>query len=116
MPEQLKPVFHLKGRIWIEAQERFMGPGRVELLEKIAETGSINQAAKAMQMSYKKAWELVNSMNSQAEHPLVITQTGGEKGGGAAVTDEGRRYIAQYLQLQERFQVFLQQENQRLLE
>ncbi|GAA4405121.1 LysR family transcriptional regulator [Nibrella viscosa] len=101
----------LNGRIWLEGDERFMGIGRMELLEHIQQTGSINQAAKAMKMSYKRAWELVHSMNEQSPQPLVITQTGGERGGGALVTPEGEQYLQYYRQLQARFQEFLQQES-----
>lgn len=100
----------INGRIWLEADERFMGIGRVELLGHIQRTGSINQAAKAMQMSYKRAWELVQSMNTQADTPLVTTQTGGDKGGGAMVTPEGERMLAYYRGLNERFQQFIQAE------
>lgn len=104
----------INGRIWLEADERFMGIGRVELLGHIQRTGSINQAAKAMQMSYKRAWDLVQSMNTQADSPLVTTQTGGEKGGGAIVTDEGKRFLAYYQALNERFQQFMEAETQAL--
>ncbi|GAB4014913.1 winged helix-turn-helix domain-containing protein [Spirosoma koreense] len=102
----------VNGRIWLETTttdgaERFMGIGRLELLGHIQRTGSINQAAKAMNMSYKRAWELVHSMNTQADTPLVVTQTGGEKGGGTIVTPEGEKYLAHYQALQERFQQFL---------
>ncbi len=102
----------LNGRIWLETvsdegSERYMGIGRLELLQHIQQTGSINQAAKAMRMSYKRAWELVHSMNTQAESPLVTTQTGGDRGGGAVVTAEGEKYIAQFQGLQDRFQRFL---------
>jgi molybdate transport system regulatory protein len=100
----------INGRIWLEADERFFGIGRMELLEHIRDTGSINQAAKAMKMSYKRAWELVQSMNTQADAPLVVTQTGGEKGGGAIVTDEGLKYLNYYQALQQRFKDFLTQE------
>ena len=100
----------INGRIWLEADERFFGIGRMELLEHIQQTGSINQAAKAMKMSYKRAWELVQSMNVQARTPLVITQTGGEKGGGAVVTEEGLKYLTYFRELQQRFQTFLTQE------
>ncbi|MFD2571391.1 winged helix-turn-helix domain-containing protein [Spirosoma soli] len=105
----------INGRIWLEttsadATERFMGIGRMELLGHIQRTGSINQAAKAMRMSYKRAWELVHSMNTQADTPLVITQTGGDKGGGAVVTSEGEKYLTHYRGLQERFQQFLANE------
>ncbi|MBN8820580.1 MULTISPECIES: winged helix-turn-helix domain-containing protein [unclassified Spirosoma] len=103
----------INGRIWLETTsadsvERFMGIGRFELLEHIQQTGSINQAAKAMKMSYKRAWDLVHSMNTQAETPLVSTQTGGEKGGGAIVTEAGQKYLAYYRGLHERFQQFME--------
>lgn len=100
----------INGRIWLESQDRFFGIGRMELLEGIQRTGSINQAAKAMKMSYKRAWELVSSMNQQADQPLVVTQTGGEGGGGAVVTEEGIKYVTYYRQLQQRFQQFLETE------
>ncbi|MEZ0610653.1 winged helix-turn-helix domain-containing protein [Fibrella sp. WM1] len=102
---------HVNGRIWLETDdERFMGIGRIELLEHIQRTGSINQAAKAMSMSYKRAWELVNSMNRQATQPLVDTQTGGTHGGGAVVTPTGLTYLAHYKALHQRFRDFLEQE------
>ncbi len=105
----------INGRIWLETTaadtaQRFMGIGRLELLNHIQRTGSINQAAKAMKMSYKRAWELVHSMNTQAGTPLVTTQTGGEKGGGAIVTEAGEMYITYYRALHERFQQFLTDE------
>ena len=105
----------INGRIWLETTsgdvtERFMGIGRMELLQHIQRTGSINQAAKAMRMSYKRAWELVHSMNTLADAPLVATQTGGEKGGGAIITAEGAKHLAHYRALHERFQQFLTDE------
>lgn len=105
----------ISGRIWLETVstdsiERFMGIGRLELLEHIQRTGSINQAAKAMNMSYKRAWDLVHSMNTQAETPLVSTQTGGEKGGGAIITETGQKYLTYYRGLHERFQQFMEAE------
>jgi molybdate transport system regulatory protein len=99
----------------IGSDERFLGPGRVELLLRIAETGSINQAAKAMGMSYKKAWEMVQSLNRQAISPLVLTQTGGEKGGGAQLSPTAQVFIEAYQALQQRFEAFLQTETERLL-
>ncbi len=105
----------INGRIWLETTsgnvtERFVGIGRMELLQHIQRTGSINQAAKAMRMSYKRAWQLVHSMNTLADSPLVATQTGGEKGGGAVVTPEGEKYLLHYHALHERFQQFLTDE------
>lgn len=102
----------INGRIWLDntatdPAERFMGIGRLELLDHIQQTGSINQAAKAMNMSYKRAWDLVHSMNTQAESPLVVTQTGGEKGGGAILTETGQKYLSYYRGLHQRFQAFI---------
>ena len=105
----------LNGRLWLETEDgRFLGIGRLELLERIAEVGSISKAAQAMGMSYKRAWDLVSSMNAQAAAPLVSTQTGGAKGGGAAVTEAGREAIAAFKALQTRFQEFMALETNRL--
>ncbi|HKO82843.1 MAG TPA: hypothetical protein VJU78_20695, partial [Chitinophagaceae bacterium] len=80
--------FKVNGSLWIECEgKRFFGPGPVELLERIDNTGSINQAAMQMKMSYKKAWEMVHGLNDQAARPVVILQSGGEKGGGSVITD-----------------------------
>ena len=107
--------FKVVGKLWIYGhKERFFGPGRIELLENIATTGSINKAAKAMNMSYKKAWEMVNSLNSQAIKPLVITQTGGKEGGGAEITAEAIYLISVFKAMHERFQAFLQAETQQI--
>lgn len=103
----LKPdkTFRITGMLRIESEdERFFGPGRLQLLENIIETGSISQAAKQMGMSYKKAWDLVNSINQHTVKPIVSTQTGGEKGGGTIVTDEGKELIMAFKKLHEEFQ------------
>ena len=110
-------TYRLNGRLWLETdQGRFLGIGRLELLEHIAALGSISKAAQAMGMSYKRAWDLVNSMNMQAAAPLVSTQTGGPKGGGAVVTEAGQAAILAFQALQARFQAFMAAESQRLQE
>lgn len=98
----------------MEMDDKFMGLGRVELLDHIESTGSINKAACLMGMSYKKAWGLVQSMNEQSAVPLVTTQTGGATGGGASVTEEARRLVQAYKELQLRFRDFLQLEQDRI--
>ena len=104
-------LFKLKARIWVEAEdERFIGPGPIELLEKIILSGSIAKASTAMGMSYQKAWRIINNLNSKAVRPLVITQAGGNKGGGALVTEEGQKVITFYKELQTRLRHFLEQE------
>ena len=117
MKTVLQPAknYRLNGRLWLETDEgRFLGIGRLELLEHIAELGSISKAAQAMGMSYKRAWDLVSSMNAQAAAPLVSTQTGGSKGGGAVLTTAGQAALGAFREVQARFQAFMASETQRL--
>src|SRR5689334_11829190 len=110
-----KFVYKINGRLWIECQgEGFFGPGRVELLQRIQRTGSINKAAKEMGMSYKKAWEMIRELNTHAVSPLVITQAGGEKGGGSIITEEAKSLVTYYLQLRKRYFAFLEKETERM--
>lgn len=110
-----KGEFKVNGSLWMEGNgTRFFGPGPVELLQLIETTGSINQAAKKMGMSYKKAWEIVNRLNEIVDSPMVITATGGEKGGGSALSEEAKQLIAYYQSLRERFRKFMEQETLRL--
>ena len=104
-------TFTVNGRLWIECDgNRFFGPGPLELLERIDNTGSINKAAKEMKMSYKKAWEIINTLNEQSANPLVATQAGGTKGGGSVISDEAKELIGYYRLLRERFKNFLEKE------
>ena len=73
-----------------------MGPGKAELIERIAQTGSISAAARAMGMSYRRAWQLVESLNATFTEPVVTTAIGGKRGGGARVTALGERVVAQF--------------------
>jgi molybdate transport system regulatory protein len=72
------------------------GPGKAELLEGIAALGSIAAAGRAMSMSYKRAWQLVDDLNRFFDSPLVIAVKGGGKGGGAQLTETGRRVLKLY--------------------
>lgn len=74
----------------------WMGPGKAELLERIARTGSIAAAGREMGMSYKRAWQLVDILNGMFVAPLVESTRGGTKGGGARVTETGRKVLAAY--------------------
>lgn len=101
----------VKSRIWIEEEgEVFLGFGRIELLKKVDETQSISAAAKAMQMSYKKAWKLINAMNSCSKTPLVITNTGGKDGGGTFLTEYGRQMIIKFETLNTACEAFLNEQ------
>ena len=102
------PIFKLNGRVWIETgDEKILGHGRVELLERIQASGSIRQAALQMKMSYKQAWDLVNHMNEHFGQALVISHRGGKGGGNAVVTEHGLKIIDRFNQLQQKLQEFL---------
>lgn len=73
-----------------------MGPGKADLLDAIDQCGSISSAAKHMQMSYKRAWDLVHIINKSFNQPLVISASGGQHGGGAKLTEFGRSILASY--------------------
>ncbi len=77
-----------------------LGPGKVELLALIGQTGSINRAAKRMGMSYMRAWSLVQTMNRCFKQPLVFAAHGGKGGGGAELTESGRRVLTLYRQME----------------
>jgi molybdate transport system regulatory protein len=111
-----KYAYKVHGTLWIECEgEGFLGPGRVELMQRIENTGSINKAAAEMGMSYKKAWDMINELNTQASKPLVITQAGGEKGGGSVITEGAKTLMAYHQKLRKRFLAFLDKETKNLI-
>jgi molybdate transport system regulatory protein len=77
-----------------------MGPGKADLLKAIESTGSISAAARQMDMSYRRAWLLVDTMNQCFRTPLVETATGGSRGGGARVTEFGKEILARYQRME----------------
>lgn len=83
------------------ANGRF-GPGKARLLDAIAETGSISAAARRIGMSYARAWHLTEDMNTCFREPLVATQAGGSRGGGAELTAAGREVLRIYAEITER--------------
>lgn len=89
--QDLKPQIRIMFRKAIA-----MGPGKADLLRAIDETGSISGAARQMEMSYRRAWLLVDTMNQAFKSPVVVTLTGGKAGGGAAVTDFGKKVLQRY--------------------
>jgi len=91
MPKRLYP----KIRILIGAVVA-IGPGKADLLEAIGRTGSISAAAREMEMSYRRAWMLVDVMNASFAYPLVSTATGGQRGGGAQLTEFGADVLRRY--------------------
>ncbi|MEM9230084.1 MAG: winged helix-turn-helix domain-containing protein [Pseudomonadota bacterium] len=88
-------------RLRVVFPERVMlGPGKADLLALIGETGSISAAGRSMQMSYKRAWLLVETMNTAFAAPLVESTRGGPKGGGARLTELGMQVLATYRALE----------------
>ncbi len=86
--------FKVKSRIWIESETGvFLGEGRVRLLKSIDECGSISEAAKDLEISYKKAWKLVKSMNESSNQEMVMKTKGGSGGGKSELTDYAREAI-----------------------
>lgn len=73
-----------------------LGPGKVALLEAIGRSGSISAAAREMEMSYRRAWLLVEAMNKAFQSPLVVAAVGGKRGGGAAVTPFALDLLSRY--------------------
>jgi molybdate transport system regulatory protein len=76
--------------------QRALGPGKIRLLEAIGKTGSISRAGRALGMSYRRAWLLIDDMNRSFRAPVVATQPGGVRGGGAALTPFGLELIENY--------------------
>ena len=77
-----------------------LGPGKAELLQLVAETGSIGKAASRMKMSYMRAWSLVQTMNRCFQEPLVLAAHGGQGGGGAQLTATGRKVLVLYQKME----------------
>ena len=82
--------------------ERSIGPGKVRLLELINETGSISAAGRALAMSYRQAWLLIDELNQMFRAPVVTAQTGGGGGGGAVVTETGNDIVRLYREMERR--------------
>ena len=90
-------TLHCRSRYRIMSDDLIaLGPGKVDLLESIDQEGSISQAARQSHLSYRRAWDMVDTMNRCFKKPLVISATGGKGGGGAELTPLGEKVIAIY--------------------
>ncbi|NVD41709.1 LysR family transcriptional regulator [Ensifer sp. HO-A22] len=94
-PDDLRPIL----RIDFPPEDR-LGRGKIMLLEHIRETGSISAAGRAMDMSYRRAWLLVDALNRMFKEPSVESQRGGKQGGGAALTPFGETLIRRYREME----------------
>lgn len=100
----------LNGSLWMTVGDKsFGGPGRIELLSKIAEHGSITQAAKSMKMSYKAAWDAIDQMNNLAGEPLVERMTGGKGGGSTHLTPRGKQLMENFRLIEQEHRRFIDQ-------
>ena len=94
-----KPLPSLSVRIDLDAEGR-IGPGKIQLLENIRQCGSISAAGRAMDMSYKRAWDLVDEIKRICGHAVVEPQAGGKNGGGAMLTPFGENLVARYRKIE----------------
>lgn len=104
----MKQMLRLYGDLWMGQDEASaVGDMRISLLEQIDQTGSITKAAKAVGVSYKTAWDTVDAMKNLSGRPLVESASGGARGGGTRLTEEGRRLVETYRFIQHEHQAFL---------
>lgn len=99
MPKTRRPFPSLIVRIDL-APDAWVGHGKIELLEAIARHGSISAAGRAIKMSYKRAWDLVDEINHTFQHDVVERQVGGSGGGSTALTDFGIELIERYRRIE----------------
>lgn len=103
----MRPI-EIEGQLWFNRDgQNYIGGKRIALLEQIAQTGSISKAAKAVNLSYKAAWDAINIMNNLSEQPLVICSTGGQGGGGTQLTPLGQQLVYTWRRMQAEYERFV---------
>jgi molybdate transport system regulatory protein len=108
LAKEAKGGIEVEGTLWLHrSEQRFLGSDRIALLEKIGELGSITRAAQAVGISYKNAWDIVNTINNLGEAPLVERVVGGKGGGGTTLTKYGKDVIRSFMVLREEHRKFL---------
>ncbi|MCS2610692.1 winged helix-turn-helix domain-containing protein [Halomonas dongshanensis] len=107
------PTFQLRLAL---ARDVVIGPGKAALLDAVERTGSISAAGRTLNMSYKKAWQLIDTMNRHFSAPLVVTQAGGHERGGAQLTELGRQVLAHYRALERKLSPSVSAEAQALID
>ena len=105
LPEKIRPRVRI-----LLGSAIALGPGKADLLDAIARSGSISAAARDMGMSYRRAWMLVETMNQSFKDPLVATAAGGKGGGGAKITENGRDVLRRYREMEEKAALSVQDE------
>jgi molybdate transport system regulatory protein len=105
---QLSENFKIEYRFWISCNnEALFGKGKIKLLQKIKETGSLRQAAEELKLSYRKAYYSVAQMNKIAKEPLVIMKRGGKSGGKSEVTPYAEKLIKIFLELEQEINTYI---------
>jgi len=94
----------VKVKIWLEEEGQIMGEGLYEILQAVERHGSINQAASELKMSYRQAWGRIKKVEQRLGIPILLTRVGGEFGGGAQLTKEGRELVKKFAALQKEIQ------------
>ena len=101
----------IKFKCWVEDEgEKFYGPGPNELIKRIQKEGSLSKAAEQMNISYKKAWNLVQRLNDNPKDPWVILKKGGTHGGGAEITPKAIKVIQEYEEMQQKISELVKQQ------
>lgn len=101
-------LFQVKYKLWLEKDGTVLGDGLIKLLAKVASFGSISQAARDMDMSYRNAWGKIKLAERRSGVNLVNTQVGGERGGGAKLTLEAVELVARFYKLRKEVDEFVQ--------
>lgn len=102
LPTTLDTMSSLKVRIRIDFDTvHAVGPGKIALLERMRDCGSLSQAARELDMSYRRAWQLLDSLNTSFTRPVIVTSVGGKGGGGSEITQLGLEIIETYRTLED---------------
>jgi len=100
--------YNISYRFWItQGDEPFLGKGRIELLLKIQELGSLKKASEALKMSYRKAYYSISHINKFSEKPVVLIKRGGKNGGSSELTPHGLELIERFQKLSKEFDKFI---------
>ena len=103
--------YRIKSRIWIETDDHvFLGEGRIRSLKAIDQLGSLSKASKNLNISYKKAWRLIDAVNKTAKKPVTTSTIGGKGGGGLTLTPYGRDLIVAFDSINKKCWEFLDQQ------
>lgn len=104
-------MYQVKYKIWIDADgDSFLGNGRFSLLKAVDELGSLSKASKKLEISYKKAWDMIESINDAGQEPLTTTSIGGSGGGGMTITAYGKKMLSQFERLHNDTRDFIDQQ------